>query len=90
MSTTTQQDRSTVRTQTQPVPIVPVLWQLQISHYLGKVQWALDYKRVPHVRRTLLPGLHAVKTKRLTGETSTTPVLTIDGQAIGDSRSLRE
>ena len=59
MSTSTQQDRPTVRRQTQPPPIVPVLWQLQISHYVEKVRWALDYKRVPHVRRTLLPGLHA-------------------------------
>ena len=56
---------------------MPVLWQLQISHYVEKVRWALDYKRVPHIRRTLLPGLHAVKTKRLTGDTSTAPVLTI-------------
>ena len=69
-----------------PAPFVPVLWQLQISHYVEKVRWALDYKRVPHIRRTLLPGLHAVKTKRLTGDTSTAPVLTIDGHSIGDSR----
>ena len=64
MSTSTQQDRPTVRRQTQPPPIVPVLWQLQISHYVEKVRWALDYKRVPHVRRTLLPGLQAVKGER--------------------------
>lgn len=88
MSTSTQQDRPTVRRQTQPPPIVPVLWQLQISHYVEKVRWALDYKRVPHVRRTLLPGLHAVKAKRLTGDTSTAPVLTIDRQSIGDSTRI--
>jgi glutathione S-transferase len=88
MSTSTQQDRSTDRRQTRPVSIVPVLWQLQISHYVEKVRWALDYKRVPHVRRTLLPGLHAVKAKRLTGATSTAPVLTIDGRSIGDSTRI--
>ncbi len=88
MSTSTQQDRPTVRRQTQPPPIVPVLWQLQISHYVEKVRWALDYKRVPHVRRTLLPGLHAVKAKRLTGDTSTAPVLTIDRRSIGDSTRI--
>jgi glutathione S-transferase len=88
MSTSTQQDRSTDRRQTQPPPIVPVLWQLQISHYVEKVRWALDYKRVPHVRRTLLPGLHAVKAKRLTGDTSTAPVLTIDRRSIGDSTRI--
>jgi glutathione S-transferase len=67
---------------------VPVLWQVQVSHYVEKVRWALDYKRVPHVRRSLLPGLHAVKAKRLTGDTSTAPVLTLDGRSIGDSTRI--
>jgi glutathione S-transferase len=67
---------------------VPVLWQLQISHYVEKVRWALDYKRVPHVRRSLLPGFHAVKAKRLTRDTSTAPVLTLDGRSIGDSTRI--
>jgi glutathione S-transferase len=69
-------------------PAVPVLWQLQISHYVEKVRWALDYKGVPHIRRSLLPGVHAVKAKRLTGDTSTAPVLTIDGRSIGDSTRI--
>jgi len=68
--------------------VVPVLWQLQISHYVEKVRWALDYKRIPHIRHSLLPGLHAVKTKRLTGDTSTAPVLTFDGRSIGDSTRI--
>jgi glutathione S-transferase len=67
---------------------LPVLWQLEISHYNEKVRWALDYKRVPHVRRSLLPGLHMLKAKRLTGATSTTPVLTLDGRSIGDSTRI--
>jgi glutathione S-transferase len=67
---------------------VPVLWQLEISHYNEKVRWALDYKRVPHIRRSLLPGFHAWKAERLTGDTSTTPVLTLDGQSIGDSTRI--
>jgi glutathione S-transferase len=67
---------------------VPVLWQLQISHYNEKVRWALDYKRIPHVRRSLLPGVHLVKAKRLTGDTVTTPVLTLDGRSIGDSTRI--
>jgi glutathione S-transferase len=66
----------------------PVLWQLQISHYNEKARWALDYKRVPHIRRSLLPGLHAIKAKRLTGDTSTAPVLVLDGRAIGDSTRI--
>jgi glutathione S-transferase len=67
---------------------VPVLWQLEISHYNEKVRWALDYKRVPHIRHSLLPGFHALKAQRLTGDTSTTPVLTLDGQSIGDSTRI--
>lgn len=66
----------------------PVLWQLQLSHYNEKVRWALDYKRVPHIRRALLPGLHSLKAKRLTGDTSTTPVLTLEGRSIGDSTRI--
>jgi glutathione S-transferase len=67
---------------------VPVLWQLQVSHFVEKVRWALDYKRIPHIRHSLLPGLHAVKTRRLSGDTSTAPVLTLDGRSIGDSTRI--
>jgi glutathione S-transferase len=67
---------------------VPVLWQLEVSHYVEKVRWALDCKRVPHIRRSLLPGFHTVEAKRLTGDTSTVPVLTIDGRSIGDSTQI--
>jgi glutathione S-transferase len=70
------------------VESVPVLWQLELSHYNEKVRWALDYKCVPHIRRSLLPGLHILKTKRLTGDTSTTPVLTLGGRSIGDSTRI--
>jgi glutathione S-transferase len=62
----------------------PVLWQLQISHYNEKVRWALDYKRIPHTRRSMLPGVHRLIAKRLAG-VLTSPVLTIDGKGIGDS-----
>jgi glutathione S-transferase len=65
----------------------PVLWQLQISHYNEKVRWALDYKRIPHVRRSLMPGLHRVKTWQLT-RTLTTPVLTVNGTSIPDSTNI--
>ena len=66
----------------------PVLWQLQISHYNEKVRWALDYKRIPHVRRSLLPGIHSIKARQLTGDVDTTPVLTLDGRSIGDSTRI--
>src|SRR5262249_19706513 len=67
---------------------VPVLWQLEISHYNEKVRWALDYKRVHHIRRSLLPGVHIFKAKSLTGDTWTTPVLTLGEQSIGDSTRI--
>jgi glutathione S-transferase len=67
---------------------VPVLWQLQLSHYNEKVRWTLDHKRIPHIRRSLLPGLHTVKAMRLTGDTDTTPVLTLEGRSIGDSTRI--
>jgi glutathione S-transferase len=67
---------------------LPVLWQLQLSHYNEKVRWALDYKRVPHVRRSLMPGIHLLVAKHLTGTGDTTPVLTLDGRSIGDSTAI--
>jgi glutathione S-transferase len=65
----------------------PVLWQLQISHYNEKVRWALDYKRIPHTRRSLLPGIHQLILKRKAG-VITSPVLEVDGDAIGDSSAI--
>jgi glutathione S-transferase len=65
----------------------PVLWHLQISHYNEKVRWALDYKRIPHRRRSMLPGIHRLITKRL-ADCPTSPVLTIDGKGIGDSSAI--
>jgi glutathione S-transferase len=79
------------RTNTDPPradSVLPVLWQLQLSHYNEKVRWALDYKQIAHIRRSLLPGPHRLEAKRLTGDSSTTPVLTIDGRSIGDSTRI--
>jgi glutathione S-transferase len=67
---------------------LPVLWQLQVSHYVEKVRWALDYKCVPHIRHTMLPGFHIRETKSLTGDTSTAPVFTVNGRSIGDSTRI--
>jgi hypothetical protein len=44
-------------------PALPVLWQLEVSHHVEKVRWALDYKHVPHIRRSLLAGRHALEAK---------------------------
>jgi glutathione S-transferase len=71
-----------------PTENLPVLWQLEISHYNEKARWALDHKRIPHIRRSLLPGVHILVAKRLTGGGETTPVLTLDGRSIGDSTRI--
>jgi len=65
----------------------PVLWHLQISHYNEKVRWALDYKRIPHTRRSMMPGVHQLFCKRLTGNVKS-PVLTIGDESIADSTAI--
>lgn len=39
----------------------PELWQFRLSMYPEKARWALDYKNIPHIRRSLLPGPHVPK-----------------------------
>src|SRR5947208_14481873 len=65
----------------------PVLWQFTYSHFNEKARWALDFKRVPHVRRSLLPGPHGVKIRRMTGQTAV-PVLELHGRVIHDSSRI--
>jgi glutathione S-transferase len=65
----------------------PCLWQLQISHYNEKVRWALDYKRISHTRRSMLPGVHRLMARHLAG-VDTSPVLTIGEEGIGDSSAI--
>jgi glutathione S-transferase len=65
------------------------LWHLKVSHYNEKARWALDYKRLPHVRRAATPGRHTRIAKRL-WEGRTFPVLELDGEVIGDSTRIIE
>jgi len=67
----------------------PVLWHLEISHYNEKIRWALDYKRVAHVRRAVTPALQELTARRLHAG-RTVPILEINGRAIGDSRKIIE
>src|SRR6058998_1760494 len=66
----------------------PLLWHFPISHFNEKVRWALDWKRIPHVRRTLGPG-YLPRVWWATGR-GTLPVLWLDGKAIGDSTRIIE
>jgi glutathione S-transferase len=66
----------------------PVLWHLKVSHYNEKARWALDYKGIPHRRRSVdADGSHPKIARGLTGG-STFPVLELDGEAIGDSTKI--
>ena len=65
----------------------PVIWHLEISHYNEKARWALDHKGVPHVLKALTPGFQEIRARRLRAGT-TSPILEIDGQAIGDSTAV--
>src|SRR4051794_23958138 len=66
---------------------LPVLHQLSFSHYNEKARWALDYKGVPHVRRTAIPGTQAQVSGELTGG-RTLPVLVLDEHAVIDSTAI--
>jgi glutathione S-transferase len=66
------------------------LLQFRHSPYNEKVRWALDLKRVPHARRSLLPGPHVPIVKRLTGQTATPVLVSDDGQAIDGSARIVE
>src|SRR2546428_636649 len=68
---------------------LPVLWHFTVSHFNEKARWALDFKRVRHVRRALLPGSHFLKIWRMTGQTAV-PVLALDGRPIHDSTRIIE
>jgi len=67
----------------------PELWQFTSSHFNEKARWALDFKRIPHIRHSLIPGFHIPTVKRMTGKT-TVPVLKLNGEAISDSSRIIE
>ena len=65
---------------------LPLLWQYSFSNFNEKARWALDHKRIPHRRRSLLPmGPRSLWFSRGDG---TLPVLDMDGQRILDSTRI--
>jgi glutathione S-transferase len=66
-----------------------VLWHIAFSNFNEKARWALDYKQVPHVRRSSDSGLHPLLALALTrGAHRTFPLLRVDGRTIGDSTAI--
>jgi glutathione S-transferase len=63
------------------------LLQFPYSHYNEKVRWALDHKRVLHVRTNYLPGPHAMTMLRLTRQTQV-PVVRIGGEILHGSAHI--
>jgi glutathione S-transferase len=66
---------------------IPELFQFEFSHYNEKARWALDYKRLPHRRRSYLPGPHVLPILRLSGQKSV-PVLRVGGEVITGSARI--
>ena len=68
-------------------PTLVVLHQFVSSHYNEKARWGLDWKGIPHRRRTYFPGPHALPIQRLSGQRAT-PVLVLDGEVIAGSARI--
>ncbi len=66
----------------------PVLWHFPVSHYNEKARWALDWKRIPHVRRALAMS-YVPRALWATGQAKL-PILFLDGRAIADSTRIIE
>jgi glutathione S-transferase len=66
----------------------PVLWQYSFSNYNEKARWALDFKGIPHRRRSLLPG--SPRAMAFSRRGGTLPVVDLDGERIADSTRIIE
>jgi len=65
----------------------PELWQIRVSMYPEKARWALDYKRVPHIRHSLLPGPHALQLLPRFGQKAM-PILRHQGRVLKCSAAV--
>ena len=63
------------------------LYQFPYSTFNEKARWALDYKRIPHTRVSVLPGPHAGFIKKLSGQ-SATPVIKIGDRIVVGSAAI--
>lgn len=58
-----------------------------MSHYNEKARWALDYKRIPHVRRATMPAASALVAMRF-ASSDTLPVMTVGDRVYPDSTEI--
>src|SRR5258706_14064196 len=87
IGTEAEQSTSGIATKMRARGALPVVWHFTVSHFNEKIRWAIDFKRVPHVRRALLPGFHFRRVWSMTGQTAV-PVLVLDGRPIHDSTRI--
>jgi glutathione S-transferase len=66
----------------------PLLWQYTFSNFNEKARWALDFKQIPHRRRSLMPG--GPRAMAFSRRDGTLPVLDLDGERIVDSTRIIE
>ena len=65
------------------------LLQFWFSHYSEKARWTLDFKGLDYKTHTFLPGPHARRVRRLSGQTAV-PVLHADGEVIAGSTRIMD
>jgi glutathione S-transferase len=65
---------------------LPVLWQYSFSNYNEKARWALDFKRIAHRRRSVMPGWP--RSLWMSRGERTLPVVDLDGRRIMDSTRI--
>lgn len=63
------------------------LYQFPISHFCEKIRWTLDYKGLSYKTRNLLPGFHALKTKKI-ANSYFVPILVHDGKVVKESSNI--
>ncbi len=66
---------------------LPELFQLTRSHYNEKARWGFDFKKIPHRRTTVLPGLQRRRMLRLTGQPQV-PVVRIGDRYVAGSSAI--
>lgn len=58
------------------------------SHFNEKARWALDFKGIPHQRTPYLPGPHARKIRKISGQEQTPVVRFDDGEVTSGSTAI--
>lgn len=66
---------------------LPELFQMRYSMFPEMARWALDWKGIPHIRQSVLPGPHAPKLQKIAGQTCM-PVLRYNNEVIKDSDNI--